>query len=249
MGRFITFRCVKAICYWDYLFRSISHWKACFLYCRRYDSFKDKAFVTGSASDWRCVFSPIPFKGKTGLRASGSCCRMLYPFGIKKKLNEFAALLSAVRSDFHLVTVKNQKYYVYRYEGKLNGIENAVVLLSYPEKHLENRKHCGHFSAQMYPCQRMKSWIITYADGQSKYFSGKVRINWHWTDIRYVLRRESEGTGCWCHLHILYAWQEQVNSALLKKAITESAVSSSWKSIVIFFNVQGQVMILIRLWN
>jgi len=30
--------------------------------------------------------------------------------------------------------VKNQKYYVYRYEGKLNGIENAVVLLSYPEK-------------------------------------------------------------------------------------------------------------------
>ena len=60
--------------------------------------------------------------------------RMLYPFGIKKKLNEFAALLSVTHSDFHLVTVKNQKYYVYRYEGKLNGIENAVVLLSYPEK-------------------------------------------------------------------------------------------------------------------
>lgn len=60
--------------------------------------------------------------------------RMLYPFGIKKKLNEFAALLSVTHSDFHLVTVKNQKYYVYRYEGKRNGIENAVVLLSYPEK-------------------------------------------------------------------------------------------------------------------
>ena len=60
--------------------------------------------------------------------------RMLYPFGIKKKLNEFAALLSAAHSDFHLVTVKNKKYYVHRYEGKLNGIENAVVLLSYPEK-------------------------------------------------------------------------------------------------------------------
>lgn len=60
--------------------------------------------------------------------------RMLYPFGIKKKLREFAALLSVTHSDFNLVTVKNQKYYVYRYEGKLNGIENAVVLLSYPEK-------------------------------------------------------------------------------------------------------------------
>lgn len=60
--------------------------------------------------------------------------RMLYPFGIKRKLSEFAALLSATRSDFYLVTVKKRNYYVYRYEGKLNGIENAVVLLSYPEK-------------------------------------------------------------------------------------------------------------------
>ena len=60
--------------------------------------------------------------------------RMLYPFGIRQKLSEFAALLSVTYADFHLVTVKKQKYYVYRYEGKLNGIENAVVLLSYPEK-------------------------------------------------------------------------------------------------------------------
>ncbi len=66
--------------------------------------------------------------------------RILYPFGIKKKLNEFAALLSVTHSDFHLVTVKNQTYYVYRYEGKLNGVENAVVLLSYPEKAFRNPK-------------------------------------------------------------------------------------------------------------
>ena len=66
--------------------------------------------------------------------------RMLYPFGFKKKLSEFAALLSVSRSDFNLVTVKKQKYYVYRYEGKLNGIENAVVLLSYPEKSFGNPK-------------------------------------------------------------------------------------------------------------
>ena len=66
--------------------------------------------------------------------------RMLYPFGMKKKLSEFAVLVSVSRSDFNLVTVKNQKYYVYRYEGKLNGIENAVVLLSYPEKAFGNPK-------------------------------------------------------------------------------------------------------------
>ena len=29
---------------------------------------------------------------------------------------------------------------MYRYEGKLNGIENAVVLLSYPEKAVGNPK-------------------------------------------------------------------------------------------------------------
>lgn len=64
--------------------------------------------------------------------------RMLYPMGIKKKLSELASGLSKNRADFDLVTVKKQKYYVYRYEGNLNGIENAVVLLSYPEKALGN---------------------------------------------------------------------------------------------------------------
>ena len=31
------------------------------------------------------------------------------------------------------MTVKQQQYYVYRYEGNLNGVENAVVLLTYPK--------------------------------------------------------------------------------------------------------------------
>ena len=30
--------------------------------------------------------------------------------------------------------IRDRNYYVYRYEGNLNGIENALVLLSYPEK-------------------------------------------------------------------------------------------------------------------
>ncbi len=72
--------------------------------------------------------------------------RMLYPFGIKKKLNEFAALLSVTHSDFHLVTVKNQKYYVYRYEGKLNGIENAVVTFELSRKGIWNPQGTKGFS-------------------------------------------------------------------------------------------------------
>ena len=66
--------------------------------------------------------------------------RLLYPSEFKKKLSEFAKQVSVSRSNFNLVTVKKQKYYVYRYEGKLNGIENAVVLLSYPEKAFGNPK-------------------------------------------------------------------------------------------------------------
>ena len=66
--------------------------------------------------------------------------RLLYPSGIKKKLSEMAAELSTTHNGFDLVTVKNRKYYVCRYEGNLNGIENAVVLLSYPEKAFGNPK-------------------------------------------------------------------------------------------------------------
>ena len=53
---------------------------------------------------------------------------------------ELAAELSVTHNGFDLVTVKKRKYYVYRYEGNLNGIENAVVLLSYPENAFGNPK-------------------------------------------------------------------------------------------------------------
>ena len=66
--------------------------------------------------------------------------RLLYPSGMKKKLSELAGELSVTHNGFDLVTVDKRKYYVYRYEGNLNGIENAVVLLSYPEKAFGNPK-------------------------------------------------------------------------------------------------------------
>jgi hypothetical protein len=60
--------------------------------------------------------------------------RILYPHGIKQKLSELALHIrkkdAAVSS---LVTAYSRKYYVYRYEGNLNGIENAVVLITYPK--------------------------------------------------------------------------------------------------------------------
>ncbi|MBP5718207.1 MAG: transposase [Abditibacteriota bacterium] len=59
--------------------------------------------------------------------------RVIYPAGIKQQIGQFAPFLRKTDSNVRLVTVGNRKFYVYRYEGKLNEIENAVVLISYPE--------------------------------------------------------------------------------------------------------------------
>lgn len=58
---------------------------------------------------------------------------ILYPCGIKQKIREFALHLRKADSDVSLVIVGSRSYYVYRYEGNLNGIDNAVVLISYPK--------------------------------------------------------------------------------------------------------------------
>ena len=59
--------------------------------------------------------------------------RVLYPCGIKQKVSEFALHLRKTDAGVSFVTVGGRSYYAYRYEGSLNGIENAVVLISYPK--------------------------------------------------------------------------------------------------------------------
>ena len=59
--------------------------------------------------------------------------RILYPHGIKHRLSEFALHIRETDFAASIVTVGRRKYYVYRYEGNLNGIENAVVLITYPK--------------------------------------------------------------------------------------------------------------------
>ena len=62
--------------------------------------------------------------------------RILFPYGTRLSVSELAKTLvgAQCRELFHIVTVKGRRYWVYRYEGKLNKIENAVVLLCYPLK-------------------------------------------------------------------------------------------------------------------
>ena len=51
---------------------------------------------------------------------------------IRQKISEFASYVEPEDRDVRLVTAGGRKYHVYRYEGKLNGIEDAVVLLCWP---------------------------------------------------------------------------------------------------------------------
>jgi len=64
--------------------------------------------------------------------------RILYPSGQRTSAMDYACSLS--HSHFHLVTVKGREYWVHRYEGPLNKIPNAVVLLSYPKNAFGNPK-------------------------------------------------------------------------------------------------------------
>lgn len=66
--------------------------------------------------------------------------RVIYPCGIKQKISEFALHLRKTDAAVRPVTVGSREYYVYRYEGSLNGLENAVVLLSYPKDAFHNPK-------------------------------------------------------------------------------------------------------------
>lgn len=60
--------------------------------------------------------------------------RIIYPCGIRQKVSEFALHLRKEDPNVSLVTVGGREFYVYRYEGELNDIPNAVVILSYPKE-------------------------------------------------------------------------------------------------------------------
>ncbi len=60
--------------------------------------------------------------------------RIIYPNQIRQQSKQFAPSICKDDPNVSLVTVGKRSYYVYRYQGKMNDHEDAVVLLSYPEK-------------------------------------------------------------------------------------------------------------------
>lgn len=65
--------------------------------------------------------------------------RIIYPNGIRIQIADFATEYIEPE-DVDLVTVNGHEYYAYRYEGKLNDIENAVVIISWPKEAFKNSK-------------------------------------------------------------------------------------------------------------
>jgi len=66
--------------------------------------------------------------------------QIIYPCGIRQNVSEFAVHLRKTDPGVSLVTVGNREFYGYRYEGELNDIPNAAVILSYPKEAFENPK-------------------------------------------------------------------------------------------------------------
>lgn len=66
--------------------------------------------------------------------------RIIFPNQIRQQAKQFAPCICKDDSNVSLVTVGKRNYYVYRYQGKMNNRDNAVVLLSYPEKFFGDAK-------------------------------------------------------------------------------------------------------------
>ncbi len=94
------------------------------------------------------------------------------------------------------------KYYAYRYEGNLNDIENAVVLITYPKDALHALKAVRAFISKNISLSTRKILDRYVERWPVEVFSASPRINWHLKDIRSAHQNGSKSTGCWCHWQI-----------------------------------------------
>jgi len=63
--------------------------------------------------------------------------RVIYPFGIKTSVKDFSTHIR--KNETCLDTVGDNKYYVHRYEGKINDLENAVILICWSKADLSDK--------------------------------------------------------------------------------------------------------------
>ena len=94
-----------------------------------------------------------------------------------------------------LVTVGSRGHYVYRYEGNLNSIENAAVLISYPKEAFHTPKALRVFistNVSLSTCEILDKHVERWP---VEVFSVSQKINWRLTGTRSVLPKGSGVTG------------------------------------------------------
>ncbi|WP_242980470.1 hypothetical protein [Blautia argi] len=101
--------------------------------------------------------------------------RVIYPCGIRQKVSEFALHLRKTDRAVSLVTVGGREFYVYRYEGELNDIPNAVVIISYPREAFGNPKSLRVFISTNAGISHRKSLTHIQNGGQSNYFPSEQK--------------------------------------------------------------------------
>ena len=154
--------------------------------------------------------------------------RIVYPKGVKCSVSRLAAALKESTLPFRTVTVKGHQYNIFRYEGNLNGIDNAVVLISFPVGQMSNPKALRAFistdvslSTEEILHFYVKRWEIEvfFRDCKTKLAFDKYQIrsskgirrfcsvtakqNWLLTNIRFVHQKVSDDFGYLLHLPIL----------------------------------------------
>ena len=101
--------------------------------------------------------------------------RIIYPCGIKTSIQEFSMFIRKDDPNVSLVTVGGRQFFVYRYEGALNDMENAVVLITYPKNAFGDGKALRAFistdiflSTEDILVHYMKRWEIELFFRESK---------------------------------------------------------------------------------
>ena len=101
--------------------------------------------------------------------------RIIYPCGIKTSIQKFSMFIRKDDPNVSLVTVGGRQFFVYRYEGALNDMENAVVLITYPKNAFGDGKALRAFistdtslSTEDILAHYMKRWEIELFFRESK---------------------------------------------------------------------------------
>ena len=120
---------------------------------------------------------------------------IIYPNQVKQQAKQFAPDICKNNPNVSLVTVGKRSYYVYRYQGKMNGYKDAVVLLSYPEKSFREAKALRVFISTHTELTAQEFSISMPNAGILKYSSEAVSRNSPSTSASFARNKALRGCG------------------------------------------------------